>query len=102
MWNLASVLLGLLALGIPVLGMGLFEHDRPKGRYACSAVSFACCLGALVCQLFEVHRRVALRDWTALEDTISVLAKPWAVLSLVVVVLNLIALYTCIRRQKAA
>ncbi len=102
MWNLFSILLGLLALGIPLVGMGLFDRSQVKHRFGCSVLSFACCLAAVVFQLCEVHRRVGLQDWSALEDTISVLVTPSAVLSIVVVILNLIALYTCIRGRKTA
>ena len=95
MWNIGSIVLGLAASILPLAAIGLFDRSQVKGRFGLSVLSFACCLAAVVFQLCAVHQRVSLQDWTALEDTISVLVTPSAVLGIVVVVLNLIVLCTC-------
>lgn len=100
MWNIGSIVLGLAASILPLAAMGLFDRSQVKRRFGFSVLSFACCLAAVVFQLLAVRQRVWLQDWAALEDTISVLVTPSAVLCVVVVVLNLIALGTCAGGKK--
>ncbi len=100
MWNIGSIIFGLAACILPLGAMGLFDRSQVKGRFGGSVLSFACCLAAVVFQLCMVRQRVAVQDWTALEDTISVLVTPSAVLCIVVAVLNLIVLCTCSSREE--
>ena len=90
-YNLASFALGLMAW---ILGtIGLFARDH-KSRYQFS--SFVCCCTALVLQFYEIKRRCALEDWSAIDDTISGVSFCALVLTVVTVFLNLL----CQRRKK--
>lgn len=86
MRNLASLLLG---LGAWVLGLTAIAK---KGSYAHSTGSFALCGLALAVQFFEIQHRVDTSDWSALMDTVPTLAKAAALLLVVTVVLNGVAL----------
>ena len=82
--NIASILLGLAALLIP--------FGRRPGR---CILSFALCLTALLCQFFEIARRVALGDLAAVADTARAVCIAAAALSLLCIAVNLV----CAKKQ---
>lgn len=100
MYNLLSLILGLAALILPVLAMGAAHDGSWKLPSFLSFLSFGCCLFAVCFQLCEVARRVDLMDWTALQDTRAVLVAPAAVLSAVVLLLNLMAWFRTLRNSR--
>ena len=67
MYNLFSLILGLAAWVFAILA---FVKSKPNF----TATSYAFCAGALLFQLLEVRRRVALCDWSALADTMDFVA----------------------------
>lgn len=87
MLNLASLLMGLGAWGLG------FTAIRKNGSYPLTLGSFTFCGVALAAQFFEINRRVALSDWTALMDTVPTLTKVVSVLLIVTAALNVIALW---------
>ena len=89
MYNLISLLLGLLSWGL-----GLGAVLRPGTRWL-SIGSLLSCGGALLVQLLEVHRRVELGDWTALMDTMDAVVLAAIVLLAVTALLNLAAYFIC-------
>lgn len=64
-----------------------------------SLSSFSFCALALVFQLFEVRRRAADSDWTALMDTIPAVTAAAVMLLAVTLVLNWAALYRARRSE---
>ena len=85
MLNLASLFLGLAAWG---LGFGA----AAKKSHVLSTFSFSACSLSLVLEFFEIRRRVAGEDWSALMDIVPSLSVAAAVLLVVTVLLNLAAL----------
>lgn len=84
MYNLLSILLGLTAW---CFGIRAIVKQKSTG----STLSFACCGVSLYCQLLEIQRREALRDWAAIEDTIEGMVFAGTVLLAVTAALNLLA-----------
>lgn len=86
MLNLLSLLLGLVSLGL-----GAAAIAKPGLRWL-SLASLASCGVALFSQLLEVNRRVGLKDWSALLDTMDAVITAAIILLTVTTVLNLTAL----------
>ena len=86
MYNLISLLLGLGSWGL-----GLAALVTGNCRWL-SPASFAACGASLLVQLLEVHRRVGLRDWTALADTMDAVLLAAITLLVGTAALNLTAL----------
>lgn len=62
--NIASLLLGLAAWGLPLVGVA-----KPARRERFTVASFSCCILALVAEILSVGQRVFLGDMSGLEDT---------------------------------
>lgn len=86
MFNLGSFVLGLCACA---LGLGAVAK---RGCCRLSMGSLTCCALALLLQILEIRRRVALADWSALLDTIPAVTAAAALLLAVTVLLNFLAL----------
>ena len=92
-FNLGSLILGLVAWGLPFLAIG------KKDRFSiCCLGSFGCCILSLLLQLFEVKNRVNLEDWSALMDTMHAVVLAAVGMVVVMLVCNLIALLHTARR----
>ena len=95
---LESLFLGLLAWSLP-----LFYCLCPRIRHISPVLlgSGAACGGALLLQLIEVRRRTALRDWSALMDTMDAVVCAAVVLLAVTVLLDLLAvrIHRSVRRS---
>lgn len=92
MFNVLSLLLGLLSWLLPVIVLRRYV----KGKAAVSwltPVSFASCAAALIFQLAELRRRAALADWAGIGDTIDVSFWAAVILTVVAVALNTLALH---------
>ena len=79
-YNIASILLGLAALAVPLLAL-----RRGGGHFA----SFGLCMAALLCQFFELARRAALGDLSAIADTVRAVCIAAAALCLLCMAVNL-------------
>lgn len=86
LFNILSILLGLLALGFAV------QNFEKKGTLTCTGVSFSCCAVSLLCQLIELSRLAGIRDWAAVEDTVGARVLAGCVLVVGTLVLNILAL----------
>ena len=93
MFNIASLILGVAAWGLPFLAV------KKKDQFGmCCLGSFGCCILSLLFQLFEVKNRVDLSDWSALMDTMHAVVLAAVVLVVVMVVCNLFALLRAAQR----
>lgn len=86
MYNILSLVLGLLAWGL-----GVAAVCRKRCSW-CMFDSMALCGLSLVLQLFEVARRAEIPDFSAIQETAPTLASAAALLLAVTVGLNGIAL----------
>lgn len=88
MYNIGSLILGLVAWAIPLFAIG------KKYRFAlCCIGSLSCCVVSLLLQLLEVKRRVLLSDWSALMDTMNAVVLAAVVMICGVIVMNLVSLF---------
>lgn len=67
--NVGSLFLGLIAWGLPLTAMFIGKNTRMKNRVGYLFASFSACSVSLLFQLIYCGHLVAIRDWTALEDT---------------------------------
>ena len=88
MFNLLSVVLGIMAW---VLGSFSASAKEVRKSHGLSVASFSACAVSLVSQFFEIGRRAALNDYTAIEDTIRGVIIAAVVLVAVTIGLNVMA-----------
>ena len=88
MFNFISIIVGIAAW---VLGCWAAASKASRTSYGLSVASFVSCVVALISQLLEIGRRVAISDFAAVEDTIRAVIIAAIVLTVVTVVLNVVA-----------
>ena len=90
--NAASLVFGLAAWILPAVALA--RHDRISGGKfaALTATSLGSCAVSLCLQLFYTDHLVRINDWSALLDTSHATVLAAAVLLVVTIVLNVIAL----------
>lgn len=91
MFNLLSLLLGLLSWLLPVVALYRYGKDKASPNWL-TPVSFATCAAALIFQLAELRRRAALADWSGIGDTVGTALWAAVILAAVTVLLNTLAL----------
>jgi len=100
--NLGSLLLGLIAWIVPVLAMKHPVKDAVKNCFHFIIVSFSACVASLCLQLFEINHRVQIQDWSALMDTIGTLIWVAVILAVITLILNIMALGICCKKETKA
>lgn len=87
-YDLGSFLLGLAAWLIPMFAFG------KKYRFGmCCIGSLGCCVLSIFLQLLEVKRRVGIRDWSALMDTIDAVVLAAVIMVVITLISNAAALF---------
>lgn len=86
--NLGSLVFGLIAWILPVIGFWQYHRVSRQRGLAFSAVSVGACAVSLCLQIFELHHRVNLQDWSALMDTSHAVVLVAGVLLAVTIILN--------------
>lgn len=89
MFNVGSVVLGLIGLALPVVV--LIKRMQVKTGFACLLISMACCMAAVFFQLIYSDHLVNIEDWGALMDISGGAVSISGQLILVTVVLNIAA-----------
>ena len=87
MFNVSSVVLGLLAWLFAALGIGAGKY-----RQEAALGSYICCGTSLIFQLCEIDRRTDISDYAAIEDTIEGVIYCAALLLAVTIILNFAAI----------
>lgn len=88
MFHIISIITGVAAW---VFGCLAVMSKMNRKTLGLSVASFSSCVLALVSQLLEIGRRVAISDFAAIEDTINAVIIAAVVLVVVTMVLNAIA-----------
>ena len=88
MLNVGSIILGVCAW---LFGGLAITTRKALTSHRNTLVSFSLCVLSLVCQLFEINRRVLLGDYAAIEDTIQAILIASVVLVAISFILNLVA-----------
>lgn len=86
-FNIASLLLGLIAWALPVAAIAC-----GKNAVLLSSVSFALSSLSLLFQIFYTQHLVEIRDWSAIEDTHYAVVLAAAALLIGAALLNAIAI----------
>lgn len=88
--NAGSLLLGLIAWSMPVIGIIRRNKMAAKNRLLFSVISLSACAFSVWMQIVEINQRVLLHDWTALMDTGASLVTLSLILVTVTIILNAI------------
>jgi cytochrome c oxidase subunit 4 len=84
--NIGSLVLGLIALILPFVNFGRYEkHNHWVTR---SVMSISACAISLSFQIFYIHHKVKIEDWSALMDTMRAIVFASAFLLIVTIILN--------------
>lgn len=91
-FNLGSLVLGAIAWILPVIN--IFGYGkRSRNWVTLSVMSISACSISLFLQICSFYERVKAEDWSALMDTVSVIASVPAILLIGTILLNVITLY---------
>jgi len=90
--NLGSLMLGLIALMLPVVNLMRYEKYSHRNWAAFSIISISACAISLCFQIFYNYHLVKIADWSALMDTTGAIALVSGVLLIVTIILNAITL----------
>ena len=96
--NVGSLVLGLIAWILPVINISRYKK-RSSSWIELSIISLSACSISLFFQICSFNERVKAEDWTALMDTISVIASVPAILLIGTIILNVITLYLYRKKQ---
>lgn len=91
--NLGSLMFGAIAWILPVIHISGYDKRLSENRAVLSIVSFSACSISLFFQICGFYVRVKAEDWSALMDTISVVASVPAILLVGTFLLNGVTLY---------
>lgn len=97
--NLGSLVLGAIAWILPAITISRYDK-RSRNWVALSIMSISACSISLFLQICNFYERVKAEDWSALMDTVSVIASVPAILLIGTILLNAITLY--MYRDRAA
>lgn len=97
--NFVSILLGLIAWILPAINISRYKK-RSSSWITLSMISLIACSISLFFQIYSFYERVKAEDWSALMDTISVIASVPAILLIGTIILNALTLY--LYKNKAA
>ncbi len=88
-YNLASVILGVLAIVIPFMGLKLFKKSSLGKQVIFFTVSFTLCNLSVVMQILEFKRKTEIGDYAAVLDTAGATATVSIVMMIIVALANL-------------
>ncbi|MCA0985669.1 hypothetical protein [Guptibacillus algicola] len=90
--NIGSLVLGLIAWVLPIVTLAREDKLKYKKWVVMSISSFSACGFSLCFQIFYTNHKVVVEDFGALTDTMYAVALASAVLIIVTIVLNVVAL----------
>jgi len=96
--NLASILLGFFALIIPIRHIKKTEKSNSGTLFAHAIVSMFSCAASFCLQLFAISQKVSVADWSALTDTVNIIAFVALLLLSGAIFLNILALVSYRRK----
>lgn len=94
-----SLVLGAIAWILPAINISRYDK-RSRNWVTLTIMSISACSISLFFQIWSFYERVKAEDWSALLDTVSVIASVPAILLIGTIILNVITLY--IYRDRAA
>lgn len=97
--NIGSLILGLIAWGMPIIDMMQYKNRNFKRTGIFSIVSLSACAASLCMQIFYTDHLVKIEDWTVLMDTSYAVARVSLILLMITIILNAISLVLCYRGE---
>lgn len=98
--NIASILLGLIAFVLPVINLIRYNTSNNQYWFVFTLMSIVSCMLSLGMQIFYINHLINMKDWTAIMDTINVVAFSSALLLVATIVLNGVTLFAYIGNRK--
>ena len=90
--NFGSLILGLIALTIPVVNFIQYKKQINKNRGVLSFISTSSCVVSLCFQILYCYYLVEIEDWSALMDITGAMAFVAMLLLIITIILNTINL----------
>ncbi len=90
--NLGSLVLGLIALILPVVNLMRYKKHSHRNWVSLSIMSISACAISLCFQIFYNYHLVKIEDWSALMDITGAVVYVAATLFIVTIILNAITL----------
>ncbi|GAF14999.1 hypothetical protein JCM19046_3449 [Bacillus sp. JCM 19046] len=90
--NSASLVLGLIALLLPIIGLAKHNKEIDKTSIFYLVASFSACAISLCFQILYNDYLVRIEDWSALMDTSKAVVRLLFLLAFVTIMLNVISL----------
>lgn len=91
--NIGSLVLGLIALGLPIINLVKYKNDKHKHWSTYSILSMTACAISIYLQIYVTYILVRLPDWPALDDTIGAVTFVAMVLLVITITLNATAMF---------
>lgn len=92
--NPASLLLGLVALILPIINIVNHKKFNNKNCTIFSVTSMGACATSIYFQILYNNHLVNINDWSAIMDTIGSLVFVSSTLLVITIILNIITLFT--------
>ncbi len=101
LFGFGSILLVLIAWGLPVVNLIRRKKSEDKSWIAFSITSVSACAITLFIQIVSLDHRVNIEDWSAIMDTTNALVLVSSVFLFITLALNLITflVYSIIQRK---
>ena len=91
--NIGSLVLGLIALGLPVVNLIKYKNDKHKHWNTFSILSMTACAVSIYFQIYVTYILVRMPDWPALDDTIGAVTLVSLILLIVTITLNVTVVF---------
>ncbi|MGL4374231.1 MAG: hypothetical protein ACRCS6_10630 [Turicibacter sp.] len=88
LFNISSVVLGLIAWGLPIYNLMSDKKSNSKNWSMLSILSLSSCATAICFQLISINEWVNISDWTALLDTMNAVIFVSIFLLMTTIILN--------------
>lgn len=99
--NLGSLVLGMAAWVLPLIGVGFAKKTGNK-KWIFPVASIGACAAALYMQILYQGHLVAIADWSAMMDTYEAVSFICSVLLFVTILLNVIVIFLYLRKNTNA
>lgn len=98
--NIGSIVLGLVACVFPVINLIRYNTSNNQYWFVFTLMSIISSMISLFMQIIYINHLINIKDWTAIMDTINVVAFASALLLVATIVLNGVTCFAYIGNRK--